>query len=394
MNFLTDENRKKIVNCLFYVALTIELVLMIVEKSEMVFPYESYVFRVTFVLTFLAVLIMKHGWKEWIGIIIVLAVSFYCYRLSGKNDLLRLAVFLMASRDIDLEKAMKYSFYTTLAGFVLIFVLAVLGLYGDVAQIGDFGRGIPDEKRYVFGFGHPNTMFGCGYALFLMWLWLYGKSSKWWQYGLVAVLLAALVVVTRSRTGLLICGLTLVIGAGAKLAPKLAKEPTIYLEGTILSTVSCVILSVLAAYQASVVFIEDMAEPEFWLFEAKINFRISNLYYSTDDRGGVLYRWKLFAGRSSESYFDMGWDRLFYWYGIIPTLAIIICVLIVAYMSYKKQNLWTLILIISLSMYTLMEATFITPYFGRDFFLLIGGVYLGDFFKDIFADKALIKKEK
>ena len=51
MKLLTDDNRKRISNVLFYIALTIELVLMIVEKSEIPFGYESHVFRVTFVLT-------------------------------------------------------------------------------------------------------------------------------------------------------------------------------------------------------------------------------------------------------------------------------------------------------------------------------------------------------
>ena len=50
---LSDKNRRRAADILFYVALTTELVLMLVEKSEISFTLESYVFRVTFLLTLL-----------------------------------------------------------------------------------------------------------------------------------------------------------------------------------------------------------------------------------------------------------------------------------------------------------------------------------------------------
>ena len=103
-------NRKKTAELLFYAALTIELVLMIVEKSEISFPYESYVFRVTFLLTLLCVLITEHDKKQWLVIGIALVFTGICYYLSGKNDLLRFSVFMLAAKDIDLKKAIRYSF--------------------------------------------------------------------------------------------------------------------------------------------------------------------------------------------------------------------------------------------------------------------------------------------
>ena len=117
------DNRKRITEGLFYLALTTALILMILEKSEISFHQESHVFRVTFVLTLLAVLFMEHSKKEWIFIAAIWGFTFLCYYLSGKNDLLRVATFLMAARDIDLKKAMKYSFFVCLSGFLLIVVL-------------------------------------------------------------------------------------------------------------------------------------------------------------------------------------------------------------------------------------------------------------------------------
>ncbi len=383
MSFWTDDNRKIIVNCLFYVALTIELILMIVEKSELEFSLESYVFRVTFLLTLLAVLIMKHDYREWILIVVFLGIAGFCYVHSGKNDLLRLCTFLMAARDIDLRKAMKYCFYVCLVGFGLIALLSVVGVLGDISLVMDYGRENPEEKRYVFGFGHPNTLFGSVYALLLMWLWLYGETSKWWQYILVVVSSGAVVLLSQSRTGLLIVLLTVIIAAIFKLWPGAREKRNVYVWGALLSTVLSVVLSVLAAWKAARVYVDKVMSWDFWAFEEIINYRISNLFYGSENRDGVLYGWKLFAGHGTDSYFDIGWARLFYWYGIVPTTVIVLCVLAVVYVSWKKRDIWTLVLVISLSIYTLAEATFVTRYLGRDFFLVIAGVYLGYFFRTI-----------
>ena len=113
---LTKKNRRRLANRLFYLALMIELILMIVEKSELVFSYESYVFRITFVMTFLAVIITDHGSRQWCIIIAIWAFTFACYRLTGKNDLLRLATFIMAGKNINLGKTMKLMFWTCLIG--------------------------------------------------------------------------------------------------------------------------------------------------------------------------------------------------------------------------------------------------------------------------------------
>ena len=128
---------------------------------------------------------------------------------------------------------------------------------------------------------------------------------------------------------------------------------------------------------------------DFWRLEGVLNNRISNIYYSTDNRMGIIKNWKLFAPRGNESYFDMGWVRLYYWYGIIPTVLIILAVLVVIYESMKLKDIRALILVISLGIYTLIEATFVTRFLGRDFFLLIAAVYLGKWFSATFTDKSL-----
>ncbi len=386
MKLLSKENRKKYTHYLFYFAWTLELVLMIVEKSEIPFSQESYVFRITFVLTFLAVLFMEHDKREWILIAVLLAISFFAYRYSGKNDLLRFTVFVMAARDLDLKWAMKYTFWVCSIGFGFIILLSLFGVLGDVSLTMDFGRGA-DEVRYVLGFGHPNTLFSGVYVLLLMWLWLYGGTAGIIGYLAAAAVSIAAALITVSRTGLVITVLTLFVSAVFRVFGKLKEKGIVYILEIIVSPVMCVATAILAAgvsegwYAEKGIKVPDSLFLYYWMLEQKLNFRISSIYYAAEGRDAVLSRWQLFAGHDHESFFDMGWVRLFYWYGIIPTAIIILAILAVIFVCYRKKDIQTMVLIFSLSIYTVIEATFVTRYFGRDFFILIMGVYLGIFFR-------------
>ena len=131
----------------------------------------------------------------------------------------------------------------------------------------------------------------------------------------------------------------------------------------------------------------------YWKAEALLNYRMSNLYYGVDDHGGILMNWKLVAGHNAEGYFDMGWARLFYWYGILPTAVIALLVILVLYVCMIKKDARAALIVLSVSVYTLIEATFVTRYLGRDFFLLIAGVYLGYFCREFLPGPADTKEK-
>lgn len=61
LDMFSKENRKKTAEVLVYLAITLELFFMVLEKSEVSIPFISHVFRVTFLLTFAAVLLMELG---------------------------------------------------------------------------------------------------------------------------------------------------------------------------------------------------------------------------------------------------------------------------------------------------------------------------------------------
>jgi hypothetical protein len=379
MDFLTIENRKKIANRLFYVALLIELVLMIAEKSELYFDFESHVFRVTFVLTLLAVCVTSHSKKEWAIIVCTWIFTFICYRITGRNELLRFATFMMAAKDINLGKTMKATFWVSLVGFAAIALLSVLGILGSIAVTTDYGRGDANEMRYVFGFGHPNTLWGCVFALMLLWLWIYGSKARLWMFAVLLAITFGMYQITLSRTAFLIGVLTIVMALIIRYLPLLSSKKIIYFLTVLVTPVFCVAFSIWGAFISFVpryVFkYPHYKQIEF--IDELLNNRIHNLYRANERHAGALETWKLFSDSVSEEYFDMGWVRLFYWYGIIPTAIICVLVIVFIYICYKRRDAWSIVLLLALSIYTVIEATFVSVYIGRNMMLPIMGVYLG-----------------
>lgn len=386
-----DKNfdRTKISNILFYIALAIETVLMIVEKSELNVPFESHIFRVTFLLTLVAVVIASHDKKEWVIIAATIIFTFVCYRISGKNELLRFAVFVMAAKNIDLEKTMKACFYAVAAGFGLIAILSVTGLLGQVKQVTDYGREAGEEARYVFGFGHPNTLWGCAFALAMVWLWIYGKKAKFWHYLIYGLIQAVLFKLTVSRTAFIIGLFSLVLALTARYLPAIWEKKIPYIVSVLITPVFCVAFSIWASIVSPVprYIFEDKNYDIIATVDKLLNNRIHNLYRANERHAGYIDTWKLFSDRLSEEYFDMGWVRLFYWYGIVPTVIICLLVIFLIYLCYRKKDSFTMVIILSLSIYTIVEATFVSVYIGRNFMLPILGVYIGEFISKFDARK-------
>ncbi len=378
-----DEIRKKIGNRLFYIALLIELLLMIVEKSELFFAYESYIFRGTFAITLLSVLIAKHEKKEWLVIALVMAFTFICYRLTGKNELLRYAVFVMAAKNINLGKTMKMMFWICIAGFGVITLLSIFGVLGQVSMVADYGRGNTEEIRYVFGFGHPNTFWGCVYVLMLLWIWIYGSKAKVWQFIVLFALSIAVSLFAVSRTGLIIGVFTVLMAVLVRLKPVLNTRKYAYIMSVLVTPFLCTAFSVWSACVSYIPYYEFSAKGYGIIaaVDRALNNRIYNLYRGNNRHAGAIDSWKLFSDHDSIEYFDMGWVRLFYWYGIIPAALICVLVIVFIYLCYKRKDAWTLILIVSLSIYTIIEATFVSVYIGRNIILPIMGVYLGAVFE-------------
>ena len=148
--------------CSFYLGLFIELTIVILEKSEYIIQYEGLWFRLTFVLFGLSMVTGKHSIRSWICFALMALLGVNSYFHTGRNEILRAVVMIWACEGKDIKKALKFTFWYTAAGCAVIFLLSVLGIYGELfletVYRSDEAWTVGEvEKRYCFGMGHPNA---------------------------------------------------------------------------------------------------------------------------------------------------------------------------------------------------------------------------------------------
>lgn len=383
---------------LFYAGLTIELLIVVVDKSNFVNPIEGRLFQITFVFFFLKLLLTKYTGKEWCVLLLSELLAVVSYRVTGANDLIRIVTFVAACRDIPLRQMMKYAFYVTLAGCMVIVLLAVTGVYGEISLTQAYGREDPEttlyvgveaakETRYTLGMGHPNALSCMFLMLVIMGVYVYFAQMKWYLYLFLMLINVGVYQLAGSRTSMLITAVFLV-GACVMTYVKFLRENWLaYLCG-LLVLLLCIGFSVDAAVCAQRVrdakwnafFYKNPRDNDHIVALTKIDRYISGRIVSltdTENNDGMIHTWSAFSCPGNmDHYFDMGWVKVFYRYGIVPGIIYLAAQLVFLRKLYKRRDACGLVVFTVLAVYTVVEAHLISVYIGRNFLLMMmGGSY-------------------
>lgn len=381
----------------FYIGLTIELLIVIVDKSNYTNPIEGYLFRITFIFFAMKLVLTKYDRKEWIGIVALEAVGFVSYRITGANDIIRVVTFAAACKNIPLKQMLRYTFYVTLTGCLAIVLLSVTGVYGDISLTQAYGHesaettryiGVEaaEETRYTLGMGHPNALACMFLMLTALGVYVYFAQMKWYIYLFLMLLNVGVYMLTGSKTSMLI---TTVFIAGACVMTYcrfLRQKAFTYICGTLVFAL-CIGFSVDAAVCAQRVrdaqwhefFYLDPMDNDHIVALGKIDRYISGRIISLTDsekNDGMIETWSAFSCENNMNYyFDMGWVKLFYRYGVIPGILYVITCLALLWQFYKRKDACGLVLFVTFAIYTVVEAHLISAYIGRNYLLMMMGTY-------------------
>ena len=76
----------------FQLAVIIEVILVILDKSEFLYPFEGWTFRITFLLCFIKFLCVEctavYTWKDNVVIAAFLILGMISYQVTGRNEFL------------------------------------------------------------------------------------------------------------------------------------------------------------------------------------------------------------------------------------------------------------------------------------------------------------------
>lgn len=378
INFVNDKSKSNIRTLCFYLALIIEIGIVLVDKSALMNPYEGKLFRVTFVLFGMALLLTHYTWKEWLTIGAFGLLGVISYLVTGRNEIIRIVVFVAACKQMDMKRVMKVLFWTTLAGCLVIVAASGFGIFGAVSLTQQYDSGAADT-RYTFGMGHPNALYCMAWALMLLGMYVYQNKMKWYSYVLLAVGSIGLFFLTKTATGVLIALFSLAAAAVFQYLPKLRDSKVVKVLA-MLGYAGCIMVSVLGAANAQRVSDyywsrDSSTKTKVYVFLDKLLTGRLHTLACTRTGEGTLPTWRLFSNPQSNYYFDLGWVRLFYWYGIIPAVICVVVLLILLHFCFKKKDYMAVVMILSVTIYTVVEAHFVSVYLARNYLLLLLGMY-------------------
>lgn len=353
---------------LFYLGLAAEILLVIWDKSSWTDPYMGQICRMTFLLFAVccACSVRKSTMTEDIVFAIGVLIGALSWRFGGRNDLLRIVIFLRAAGTVSVPRAMKVTFVSSVLGCLGLVGLAFAGIQGHLYQTYDYGHGV--ETRWDLGLGHPNSLHCMAAMLLIFALYLFEKRMKLYLYVLLGVGNVLLYGLTRSNTAFAISMLALMLSLLLHYGKKLAAGNAVYflgevfLFGGLLFSVFC-----------------GIYRPSDHRLLAKLDHvltgRISSLWTTTFHEG-TLSTWKWFGQRLNVCYFDLGWLRVVYWYGVIPAIVIIGLTFALLEHARKTKDKAAFLLLLCFGLYTVFEAHLVSAYIGRNYALFIAALYL------------------
>lgn len=368
----------------FYVAVIIEVAIVVVDKSDWINPIEGRLFQLTFLLFLTKFLLTKYTRREYVIIFLFGAVGLISYLITDRNEILRVVMFIAACKDIDMKKCLKIVLWLTFLGCITLILLSVTGVYGNAVLTQDFGRG-GIETRYVLGMGHPNALQCMIWALTTLYLYLCGKKMIWYQYLLILAVNLGFFILTDSKTGFLAAVFVIVMVFCMTQFDKRERQKLLQTGMLVMIavTVFSIGFSVLIAQKAYTVYNHDWYETSDseTMFFVRLNDALTGRIRTltgTERWEGTISTWSLFSSPQNNYFFDMGWIRLFYWYGIIPGIIFVIVLFTLLIYFYKKRDYMSIALISAISLYNIVEAHVISVYLARNYlFFLIGAVWCG-----------------
>lgn len=368
---MSDSRMKKIGEVCFWLGLVIELLIVIIDKSAYTNPLEGQLFRLTFLLFCIKIALTKYSRKEWLCILLFGGIMFVSYLVNERDETVRVVAFIAACKGMDIKKVMKVVFWVTLTGCAMLVVLSVTGVYGIVSLTDDFGRGVGEqlfETRYVLGMGHPNALHCMIWMLVVLGVYSYANQLKGYHFLVFMALDIVVYLLTKSRTGVIVWAFFVALTFVMWYSKKCRENRNVYIFGAVI-VLGCVVFAMIGSHVENTYFTPDSLMHK---LDKIFNGRYQSCYAVEAAR---LENWKLFAAPENTKYFDAGFVRLFYWYGIIPGMIYIGMNSYLLYQSYREKDYVMFTMLVSFSIYNLMEAHFISVYLLRNYLFVLMGYY-------------------
>ena len=334
-------------NTLFLLGIILELIVMITDHfASFTLPYRGRVTHVAFALFCIAILTTYYTKKQWFILVCFMALGVVSYFTCHDEYVIRFVVLAAASKDKDIESALKIIFWSSLVGALMIILFSVTGIVGTVVDVRHYGRGVV-EARYTLGFNHANNVHDMLWYLISLYILIKKEKIIWWQYAIMTVINIILYQLTISRTGLIATQIIILGGLSYKYINLIKRYRLIYL-GCAMGLVVSVFLTIYGS-------IYNIGESR--LIATLDPFLTGRLEMLTEYAN--FKQWVAFPTARSSAMVDNGFSSIIYVYGTIVGMIFIALIIFMILKLAKKEAGYVAVVLLGAILVTFMEATFI-----------------------------------
>lgn len=329
---------------LFWIAVFLELAMYTLKKYDVVFTYQTWMLRGITALLFCKILLTEYTKREWMFIISMTLLGIIAYFASGRgiDTLFRASVLILASKGISGKRVFLAVWTAVLIVFLGWGILSFMG-ERTLSMTQQFGRG-ENELRYCFGYSHPNTFHYAAWMLISIGIYLWHEKMKNYHYVLLLVFTVVITVLTRSRTGGALMFATIGLFWIVSKAKKQYIAAYIISAGTIVTLLACSAIPIIFGYKENFFrYVNVLLNNRLEMIRAAVRY----------DR--IIYT-SAFSNPANEIHVDMGFVRVAYTYGMIPTILFVGCIFYLLFHAYRTKNQWNLVLLMMTVCYTALEA--------------------------------------
>lgn len=342
------KNREKILEVLFYIGITLELIRTFMAQTSLVLPFTGRFHHIAFVLFGLKIVGTYYTKLEWLAIMLFGLLGTASYLAIGEEKAICVIVMIAASKQIEVRKVVRYIFWTMLIATVLTIFLALFGYGRQLVDIRDYGRG-SIEARWGFGIGHANNMHGMVWYLISLLVLGYYEVLESKHYWMLTILNVLIFIATASRTGFLLAQIVIVSAWVLVNEVEWIRKSWVY----VISYGAVLGLTVLTIIVATYGMGEN---PLLGFLDQLLSGRLSFAAWWAKSS-----EWKFLASEGTARLVDNGIARLFASSGyLIASVYLMSTIALIAYYQKKrsKYHFICLVLLMTNFFYGFMEATF------------------------------------
>ena len=344
---------------IFWIAVFLELAIYTLKKYDVVFEHQTWMLRGITVLLFCKILLTEYTKQEWALIAAMTVLGVIAYFVSGRgiDTLLRASVLILASKGISGKRVFLAVWTSVLIVFLGWGIQSFMGLR-PLYLVQQFGRG-ENELRFCFGYSHPNTFHYAAWMLVSVGIYLWHEKMKHYHYVLLLIFTMVITVLTHSRTGGFLMFATVILFWIVSKTKKSYRMPYILSAGVVMLLLVGSAIPIIFGYKDNIFrYINILLNNRLEMARAAVRF----------DR--ILYT-SLFSNPANEIQIDMGFVRIVYTFGIVPTILFVGCIFYLLFHAYKTKNLWNLVFLMMTVCYTALEAVQVNSGILYNFVILL-----------------------